>query len=30
MSVAWLEVEIHEWIAARIADSRKATVERSS
>lgn len=23
MSVAWLEVEIHEWIAARIAASRK-------
>jgi len=23
MSVAWLETEIHEWIAARIADSRK-------
>lgn len=23
MSVAWLEVEIREWIAARIADSRK-------
>jgi len=23
-SVAWLEVEIHEWIASRIADSRKA------
>lgn len=26
MSVAWVEVEIHEWIAARIADSRKAVV----
>jgi prophage regulatory protein len=24
MSVAWLEVEIHEWIADRIAASRKA------
>lgn len=24
MSVAWLEIEIHEWIADRIADSRKA------
>lgn len=24
MSVAWLEIEIHQWIAARIADSRKA------
>lgn len=24
MSVAWLEVEIHQWIAARIAVSRKA------
>lgn len=24
MSVAWLEVEIREWIASRIADSRKA------
>ncbi len=24
MSVAWLESEIHEWIAARIAASRKA------
>lgn len=24
MSVAWLEIEIHEWIAARIAESRKA------
>ena len=24
MSVAWLEIEIHEWIAARIAD-RSAT-----
>lgn len=23
MSVAWLETEIHEWIAERIADSRK-------
>ncbi len=23
MSVAWLEIEIHEWIAQRIADSRK-------
>ncbi len=23
MSVAWLETEIHEWIAHRIADSRK-------
>ncbi|MGB7650977.1 MAG: AlpA family transcriptional regulator [Gallionella sp.] len=23
MSVAWLETEIHEWIAQRIADSRK-------
>lgn len=23
MSVAWLEAEIHEWIANRIADSRK-------
>jgi prophage regulatory protein len=23
MSVAWLEVEIHEWIAQRIANSRK-------
>ena len=23
MSVAWLEVEIREWIASRIADSRK-------
>lgn len=26
MSVAWLEVEIREWIASRIADSRKAGV----
>ena len=26
MSVAWLEIEIHEWIAGRIADSRKAGV----
>ena len=25
MSVAWQEVEIREWIAARIADSRKTT-----
>ncbi len=24
MSVAWLEVEIRDWIASRIADSRKA------
>ena len=24
MSVAWVETEIHEWIAERIADSRKA------
>lgn len=24
MSVAWLEVEIHEWIASRIADSRRS------
>lgn len=23
MSVAWLEIEIHEWIATRIAASRK-------
>ena len=23
MTVAWLEVEINDWIAARIADSRK-------
>lgn len=23
MSVAWLEAEIHQWIAARIASSRK-------
>lgn len=23
MSVAWIEAEIQEWIAARIADSRK-------
>lgn len=23
MSVAWVEAEINEWIAARIADSRK-------
>lgn len=23
MSVAWLEIEIREWIASRIADSRK-------
>lgn len=29
MSVAWLEVEVHEWIAARIADSRKAVDGRS-
>jgi prophage regulatory protein len=25
MSVAWVEAEIQDWIAARIADSRKAT-----
>src|SRR5271169_3475912 len=25
MSVAWVEAEIQGWIAARIADSRKAT-----
>lgn len=24
MSVAWLEIEIHEWIAARIADRSTA------
>ena len=24
MSVAWLEIEIHDWIANRIAESRKA------
>lgn len=23
MSVAWLEIEIRDWIAARVADSRK-------
>ena len=23
MSVAWLEIEIREWVASRIADSRK-------
>lgn len=26
MSVAWLEIEVREWIANRIADSRKAGV----
>lgn len=26
MSVAWLECEVHSWIAARIADSRKSGV----
>ncbi len=25
MSVAWLETEVREWIASRIADSRKTT-----
>jgi prophage regulatory protein len=26
-SVAWLEVEIHQWIAERIAAGRRAIVE---
>lgn len=26
MSVAWVEVEVHQWIASRIAECRKAGV----
>ncbi len=29
-SVGWSERELQQWIAARIADSRKAIIERSS